>query len=163
MKLIINTEQEMIKLGKVLSKFYYPNLVICLSGTLGAGKTTFTKGIGEALEIKRIINSPTFTIMKIYDETNHLNGINALYHLDVYRLTDASSDFDLEEYFNLDGLAVIEWADIIDKILPESCWKMIIDIDPVTSKRIIDLKLLDNTNESDVRKELIDNGYEIIS
>ena len=82
----INNEQEIINLGKILATNAHPNQVIALTGDLGAGKTTLTKGIGIALGIKRVINSPTFTIMKIYD-TNNLNGIEKLYHLDVYRLS----------------------------------------------------------------------------
>ena len=106
----INSPEQMQKLGVDIVSCAYPNLVIALVGDLGAGKTTLTKGIGLALGIKRVINSPTFTIMKVYD-TMHAN-IKKLYHLDVYRLTNSSSDFELEEYFYLDGLTVIEWAQI---------------------------------------------------
>ena len=83
-----------------------------ISGFLGAGKTTLTKGIGLALGIKRVINSPTFTIMKVYD------GVMPLYHLDVYRIEDSNTDFELEEYFDLDGVSVVEWADNVRDLLP---------------------------------------------
>ena len=111
-------DKKMIELGTILTSFAYPDLVIALTGDLGAGKTTFTKGIGLALGIKRVINSPTFTIMKIYDATNKINGIEKLYHLDVYRVTSSSDDFELSEYFEMNGLTVIEWADIIEDLLP---------------------------------------------
>ena len=83
-----------------------------MNGDLGAGKTTLTKGIGLALGIKRVINSPTFTIMKVYD------GVMPLYHLDVYRIEDSNTDFELEEYFDLDGVSVVEWADNVRDLLP---------------------------------------------
>lgn len=118
----IHTPEEMIQLGKTLVEYAYPNLVLALVGDLGAGKTTLTKGIGEALGIQRVINSPTFTIMKTYD-TKH-DKIQKLYHLDVYRLLDSQSDFELEEYFYLDGLTVIEWARIIADLLPPKAWEV---------------------------------------
>ena len=108
----IKSEQEMIKLGYKIGQLAYPNMVLAMNGNLGAGKTTLTKGIGEALGIKRVINSPTFTIMKIYEGTMNL------YHLDVYRISNSSGDFDLEEYFYLGGISVIEWADNISDLLP---------------------------------------------
>ena len=108
----IKTPEEMIFLGEKIGKLSYPNLVIALNGNLGAGKTTLTKGIGKALGITAVINSPTFTIMKIYQ------GSLNLYHLDVYRITDASTDFELEEYFEMGGVSVVEWATQIEELLP---------------------------------------------
>ena len=71
-------QDAMIKLGTLLTSYMYPNLVIAARGDLGAGKTTFTKGIGLALGVKRTINSPTFTIMKIYEPTINVNNIEKL-------------------------------------------------------------------------------------
>lgn len=150
----INNEDEMIKLGQLIANFAYPNLVIALVGDLGAGKTTLTKGIGKALGVKKVINSPTFTIMKIYETTNPL--IKKLYHLDVYRITSSADDFELEEYFYMDGLSVIEWAHIIDDMLPPNTWEV----------EIIDLG--DNTRQvtiiaSDTLiQKLGESNYEII-
>lgn len=124
--LYIKSIEEMQNLAFDLTMLLKPSNVIALNGDLGAGKTTFTKGIGKALEIKRIINSPTFTIMKTYQPTNKVNGIEMLYHLDVYRLEDSTGDYELEEYFYQNGLTVIEWADIIKDILPDDT--MYIDI-----------------------------------
>ena len=109
---IIKTEEEMINLGTKIGSLVYPNMVITMNGNLGAGKTTITKGIGKAMGIKRVINSPTFTIMKIYE--GNLN----LYHLDVYRVENSDSDFELEEYFYMGGVSVIEWSDNIKDLIP---------------------------------------------
>ena len=68
-KYVIKTPLEMMQLGKKIGNATFPNLVICMDGELGAGKTTLTKGIGKALGIKSVINSPTFTIMKVYDNS----------------------------------------------------------------------------------------------
>lgn len=129
--LSINSPDEMIALGKTIGKHLFPGAVITLNGDLGAGKTTFTKGIGQALNIKSVINSPTFTIMKIYD------GDLTLYHIDAYRLEGVGSDFDLEEYFYQNGVCVIEWADIIKDILPKERLEVTILITGETSRDII--------------------------
>jgi len=109
----INSETEMISLGEKIGKMAVPNMVIILNGDLGAGKTTLTKGIGKGLGISEIINSPTYTILKIY------HGRLVLYHFDVYRLNAESGDEYLEEYFYMGGLSVIEWANNIDYLLPD--------------------------------------------
>lgn len=129
-KVNIKSESEMIKLGFKLGRLAYPNMVIAMNGNLGAGKTTLTKGIGQALGIKRVINSPTFTIMKIYE------GSMNLYHLDVYRINNSSTDFDLEEYFYLGGVSVIEWAENIEDLLPKETLYLDYVIEADTSRTI---------------------------
>lgn len=114
--------EEMQQFAFDIAQFAFPTQVIALNGDLGAGKTTFTKGIGQALQVGRVINSPTFTIMKVYDAHQPIHGIHQLYHLDVYRLSDSTTDFELEEYFYQQGLTVIEWANIIEDLLPEETW-----------------------------------------
>ncbi|MBQ8293719.1 MAG: tRNA (adenosine(37)-N6)-threonylcarbamoyltransferase complex ATPase subunit type 1 TsaE [Bacilli bacterium] len=114
LNLIIKTEDQMIHLGELIGSICYPKIVFAMNGNLGAGKTTLTKGLGKALGIKRTINSPTFTIMKVYE------GTMPLYHLDVYRIENSDSDFELEEYFDLDGVSVVEWADNISDLLPNN-------------------------------------------
>lgn len=153
-KVKIYTPEEMTSLGEVVANASFPNLVIALVGDLGAGKTTFTKGIGKALGIKRVINSPTFTIMKVYDTTS--NEIKKLYHLDVYRLTDSESDFELEEYFYMDGLTVVEWAHIIDDILPKNMWEIEIN-DLGNNERLVTIN-----GDEEVIKKVSESGYEII-
>ena len=90
----------------------FPNMVICLIGELGSGKTVFTKGFAASLGIKDTITSPTFTIIKEYV------GELPLYHMDVYRLEDSKEDIGIEEYFDKGGVTIIEWADMIKDILP---------------------------------------------
>jgi tRNA threonylcarbamoyladenosine biosynthesis protein TsaE len=87
--------------------------VIALEGDLGAGKTTFTKGLAEGLGITRNVNSPTFTIIKEYQ------GRLPLYHMDVYRVEDAFEDLGFEEYFEGNGVTVVEWAHLIETQLPQ--------------------------------------------
>ena len=140
--------------GKKLAPHLQKGQTLVLSGDLGAGKTTLTKGIGEALGIKRVINSPTFTIMKVYDTTH--NEIKKLFHLDVYRLSSSESDFELEEYFYMDGLTVIEWAHIIDDIIPENKWEIEIK-DLGDNNRLVKL-----TVDEKVEKVLGEKGYEVI-
>lgn len=127
--------QKMIDLGNTIGKLAYPQMVIALNGDLGAGKTTLTKGIGQALGVSNTINSPTFTIMKVY--SCHHQNIKNLYHLDVYRTQGSKSDFDLEEYFYLDGLTVIEWADIIDDLLPYDVIRIDIMIIDENTRQVI--------------------------
>ena len=86
----------------------FPNMVICLNGELGTGKTVFVKGFAAALGIKDPITSPTFNIVKEYP-----NGELPLYHMDVYRLEDNKDNIGLTDYFNKGGVTIIEWADII--------------------------------------------------
>jgi tRNA threonylcarbamoyladenosine biosynthesis protein TsaE len=134
--IIIASASEMIELGEVIGKLLQENDILALSGDLGAGKTTLTKGIAKGLEIKEIVNSPTFTIMKIY------NGRIRLYHLDVYRIENASEDFELTEYFEDDGVCVIEWATNISELLPEKL--LLIEINDLgNNERLI--KFIDKT------------------
>ena len=142
-ELFINSKDEMIELGKMVGEASYPNLLITLNGDLGAGKTTFTKGIALGLDIKSIVSSPTFTIMKIYE------GRLTLYHMGVYRINNPFSDFELEEYFELDGVCVIEWAENIKELLPDEYLSLFIE-DLGDDKRRILIK-----GYGDKAKELI--------
>ena len=158
---VIN-QDAMINLGKILTTYMYPSLVIAARGDLGAGKTTFTKGIGLALGVKRTINSPTFTIMKIYEPTINVNNIEKLYHLDVYRLNDSSGDDALSEYFDLNGVSVVEWADIIDDLLPDNLWHITIT-NISLDERLFKLECNDDTNIESIKETLRSNNYEIIN
>ena len=106
-------EEETLELAQNFESEKFPNMVICLNGELGSGKTLFVKGIAQALGIDESITSPTFTIVKEY-----LNGEMPLYHFDVYRLDGNTDGIGIEEYFSKNGIVVIEWADTIKDILP---------------------------------------------
>lgn len=108
-------EQETKKIAASLAKLLNSGDVLLLEGNLGAGKTTFTKGLAEGLGIKRVIKSPTYTLIREYDE-----GRVPLYHMDVYRLEETGgTDLGLEEYFEGEGISVIEWATFIPEDIPE--------------------------------------------
>lgn len=104
---------ETAKLAERLSLYLRPGDVITLEGDLGAGKTTFTKGIANGLGVKRTVSSPTFTIVKEY------LGELPLYHMDVYRLENSEEDIGFSEYFNGNGISVVEWAHFIEPFLPK--------------------------------------------
>ena len=112
-KFTSKNEMDTIELAQNFESEKFPNMIICLNGELGSGKTVFTKGIANALGIKESITSPTFTIIKEYE------GELPLYHMDVYRLNGNVEGTGIEEYFTKGGVVVIEWADTIKDILPE--------------------------------------------
>ena len=101
-----------LELAQNIESEKFPGMVICLNGDLGSGKTVFVKGFAGALGIEENITSPTFTIVKEY-----VNGEMPLYHMDVYRI-DENEDFGVEDYFNKDGVTIIEWAELIEDRLP---------------------------------------------
>lgn len=112
-KIIINSPVETIEFARKLGSGLAPGSILTLEGDLAAGKTTFTKGLALGLGIDEIIDSPTFAIVKEYE------GRIPLFHMDVYRL-DGDSDIDfILEYFDRDGVCVIEWASIIEQDLPK--------------------------------------------
>ena len=112
-KLVSKTEMDTIAFAQNLESEKFPNMVICLNGELGSGKTIFTKGFANALGISETITSPTFNIIKEYD------GELPLYHMDVYRLDGNTEGVGIEEYFKKNGIVIIEWANTIKDILPE--------------------------------------------
>jgi len=107
-------EKETINIAQNLESEKFENMVICLEGDLGSGKTIFTKGFAQALGIEENITSPTFNIIKEYP-----NGELPLYHMDVYRLDGKVDGIGLEDYFTKGGVVIIEWADLIRDYLPE--------------------------------------------
>lgn len=121
---------ETIALGEKIGSLVKASDVILLVGDLSAGKTTITKGIGKALGVTKIINSPTFTIVKTY------KGNIPLYHLDLYRLSGINNDFDLEEYFEGDGVCVVEWPYQVNELLPNDYLKIDLEIIDKDSRSI---------------------------
>ena len=102
-----------LELAQNIESEKFPGMVICLNGDLGSGKTVFVKGFAQALGIEENITSPTFTIVKEY-----LNGEMPLYHMDVYRI-DENQEFGVEDYFNKEGVTIIEWSELIEERLPQ--------------------------------------------
>lgn len=121
-----NTEKETFDFAKEFSGKIKPGDVICVSGDLGVGKTVFTKGLAAGLGITEPVSSPTFTIVQVYDE-----GRIPLYHFDVYRIGDVSEmeEIGYEDYFFGDGVSLIEWAELIEEILPENAYRIKIEKD----------------------------------
>ncbi|MFP3722998.1 tRNA (adenosine(37)-N6)-threonylcarbamoyltransferase complex ATPase subunit type 1 TsaE [Niallia circulans] len=105
--------------------------VITLEGDLGAGKTTFTKGIAKGLGITNTVNSPTFTIIKEYQ------GKLPLYHMDVYRLKDSDEDLGFDEYFEGEGVTVVEWAHLIEEQLPVDYLQINLYYDNTSGRKIV--------------------------
>jgi len=113
-KVVTYSEAETIELAQNIESEKFPNMVICLEGDLGSGKTVFTKGFAQALEITEEVTSPTFNIIKEYT-----TGELPLYHMDVYRLDGKVDDLGIEEYFTKKGITIIEWSDTISDYLPD--------------------------------------------
>ena len=110
-------EKDTFELGVKIGKEAKPGDVYTLIGDLGVGKTALTKGVAIGLEITEPISSPTFTIVQVYDE-----GRIPFYHFDVYRIGDVEEmdEIGYEDYFYGEGLTFIEWANLIEEILPEN-------------------------------------------
>ena len=114
-KITSKEEMDTLELAQNIESEKFPNMVLCLIGELGTGKTVFVKGFAQALGINETITSPTFNIVKEYD-----GGELPLYHMDVYRLEDEKKDsIGLTDYFTKGGITIIEWADLITDELPE--------------------------------------------
>ena len=113
-KITTNSEEDTIVLAQNIESEKFENMIICLIGELGSGKTVFTKGLAAALGIDENITSPTYNIIKEYT-----SGEMDLFHMDVYRLDGDVSELGLEDYFKRNGIVVIEWANMIKDYLPE--------------------------------------------
>ncbi len=118
--------EETRALGRKIGAEAKPGSVYTLVGDLGVGKTVFTQGIAEGLEIEESICSPTFTIVQVYEE-----GRMPFYHFDVYRIGDIEEmdEIGYEDYFYGEGVCMIEWANLIEEILPERRWDITIEKD----------------------------------
>ena len=113
-KVTSRNENDTIEIAQNLESEKFPNMVICLYGDLGSGKTVFSKGFAQALGIDEPVTSPTFNIIKEYT-----TGEMPLYHMDVYRLDGNVDGVDIEDYYSKNGVVIIEWADTIKDYLPE--------------------------------------------
>ena len=113
-KIVSNSDVDTILLAQNIESEKFPNMVICLEGDLGSGKTLFTKAFAKSMGISENITSPTFNIIKEYP-----NGELPLYHMDVYRLDGKVDDLGIEDYYTRGGVTIIEWSDMIKDYLPE--------------------------------------------
>lgn len=118
--------EDTFEIGRALAEQCRAGDVILLDGELGVGKTVFTKGFGKGLGIDEPISSPTFTIMQIYEE-----GRLPLYHFDVYRIADIEEmdEIGYEDYFYGTGVCLIEWATLIQDLIPEQAISIRIEKD----------------------------------
>ena len=126
--MIIETKnaKETFQLGKKIGKKALPGQIYTLNGDLGVGKTVFTQGVASGLEIGEPVNSPTFTILQEYE-----GGRLPFYHFDVYRIGDIEEmeEIGYDDYFFGEGICLIEWARLIEEILPENVISVTIEKD----------------------------------
>lgn len=123
LKYISKSVDDTLTVAENIESEKFKNMVICLDGELGSGKTVFVKGFAAALGIEDNITSPTFNIIKEYQ-----TGEMPLYHMDVYRLEELEEDIGIRDYFNKDGITIIEWSEMIKDILPEERLEIVIKI-----------------------------------
>ncbi len=118
MKYETMSAKETFELGRRLGMEAKPGQVYTLTGDLGVGKTVFTQGVAAGLGITEPVNSPTFTILQVYQE-----GRMPFYHFDVYRISDVEEmeEIGYEDCFYGDGICMIEWAELVRELLPENC------------------------------------------
>ncbi|MBT2690935.1 tRNA (adenosine(37)-N6)-threonylcarbamoyltransferase complex ATPase subunit type 1 TsaE [Bacillus sp. ISL-47] len=128
---ISNQPEDTMGFSKRLGSLLRPGDVLALEGDLGAGKTTFTKGLAQGLGVIRNVNSPTFTIIKEYQ------GRLPLYHMDVYRVEDSFEDLGFDEYFEGNGVTVVEWAHLIKDQLPDELLTVSLYLGDKGSRRLI--------------------------
>lgn len=118
------SSEDTFNIGYEIGKSAAPGSVYTLIGDLGVGKTVFTQGVAAGLGIREAVNSPTFTILQVYDE-----GRLPFYHFDVYRIGDPEEMYELgfEDYIYGDGVSLIEWANLIEDILPGEYTEVLIE------------------------------------
>ena len=111
-----HSREDTLGLGRKLGESAKKGELYCLLGDLGTGKTVFTQGFAEGLGIEEAVNSPTFTIVQVYDE-----GRMPFYHFDVYRIEDIEEmdEIGYEDYFYGEGVSLVEWSNLITELLPE--------------------------------------------
>ncbi len=119
--------EETFALGKELGRNAKAGSVYALIGDLGVGKTVFTQGVAAGLEIKEHINSPTFTIVQVYED-----GRLPFYHFDVYRIGEPEEmeEIGYEDYFYGEGVCLVEWANLIEELMPENTITITIEKNP---------------------------------
>lgn len=132
--MVITTKsaEETVALGKKVGSLLSANDVVCLTGQLGAGKTTLIQGIAEGFGVKDYVTSPTFIII------NEYQGKLPFFHVDLYRLEEVNDieDLGIEEYFDRGGVCVIEWAERLKELKPKKCHEIKIDVVSESERKI---------------------------
>lgn len=120
------SEKETREVGRSIGENSKAGQIYCLNGDLGVGKTVFSKGFAEGLEVLEHVTSPTFTIINAYD-----SGRLPFYHFDVYRITDPYEldEIGYEDYFFGEGVTMVEWASLIDEVIPLEAMDITIEKD----------------------------------
>ncbi|MDE6950099.1 MAG: tRNA (adenosine(37)-N6)-threonylcarbamoyltransferase complex ATPase subunit type 1 TsaE [Lachnospiraceae bacterium] len=121
-----NRPEDTFAIGEKLGRAAASGQLFTLTGDLGVGKTVLTQGIAKGLDIEEAVNSPTFTILQVYE-----SGRMPLYHLDVYRIGDISEmdEIGYEDFFYGQGLCIIEWAELVEELLPERRTEILMEKD----------------------------------
>ena len=137
--------EETYRLGEEMGRKAEPGDVYALSGDLGTGKTVFAQGFAAGLGISGYVNSPTFTILQVYEE-----GRLPLYHFDVYRIEEPEEmeEIGYEDYVYGDGVTLIEWAELIDVLLPDRAFRINISKDPGKGDDYRRIEMLPGNEES---------------
>ncbi|MFW7421120.1 tRNA (adenosine(37)-N6)-threonylcarbamoyltransferase complex ATPase subunit type 1 TsaE [Vagococcus fluvialis] len=148
-------EETTKKLAYDIAQLSQAGDIFILTGDLGAGKTTFTKGFAEGLGISQMIKSPTYTLIKEYE-----TGTLPLYHMDVYRLGEGASDLGLDEYLEGDGVCVIEWGHLIKEDIFSPYTELFLDKSS-DNERVFSISKTDNELTNRLIKGLQDKGWEI--
>lgn len=132
-EIIAASTEDMLSLGRKLSALASPGMVIAMTGSLGAGKTTLVKGIAEGLGIEQSVTSPSFTIIKEYHE-----GRLPLYHMDLYRIDNNEELYMIgfDELIYGTGLSIIEWSEKAEELIPAGAVKIIIEILPDIRRKV---------------------------
>lgn len=135
-QIVSHNEEETKKIGNRIGDILKKGDIVCLKGDLGAGKTTLSKSIADALGVDEPVTSPTYTLIHEYQ------GRIPLYHFDVYRISEPDEMFDLgfDEYLFGEGVCIIEWADKIETLLPETCIWITIKNGENFNERIMEIK-----------------------
>lgn len=131
---LLSAEQTQI-FGEVIGKTAQASDNLFLTGDLGAGKTTMTKGVGKGLGIRQMIKSPTYTIVREYEQ-----GRLPFYHMDIYRLAEGADDLGFDDYFEGSGLTVVEWGELLGEEKPNDYLEIIIKKQEDENKRVLEFQ-----------------------
>lgn len=152
--IVLSTEETTMALGEALGKLSLEKDIFILTGDLGAGKTTFSKGFARGLGIEQMIKSPTYTLIREYQ-----TGRLPLYHMDVYRLAEGASDLGLDDYLDGDGVCLIEWGSLIKEEIDLPYIEITLDKTGDHTRSCHITSHLANRRLDDIKKSLKENGW----